>query len=179
MQRTFIIFKPDCMAQCHVGNVLNRFENAGFTIIGAKMMRLTPALFNDHDQTTAPGATTMSNPLLIKTRLAEAAILPNTIVKSGASDGSVLTAAAATDGLVGVMEGPAPTGAAIGERCEVTMVGIAEVKLGGSVTRDGPVTSNATGQGVAAALGNRIIGFACNSGVSGDVIEVLLAPGVF
>ena len=48
MQRTFIIFKPDCMAQCHVGNVLNRFENAGFTIIGAKMMRLTPALLREH-----------------------------------------------------------------------------------------------------------------------------------
>jgi nucleoside-diphosphate kinase len=48
MQRTFIIFKPDCMAQCHVGNVLNRFESAGFAIVGAKMMRLTPALLREH-----------------------------------------------------------------------------------------------------------------------------------
>ena len=48
MQRTFVIFKPDCMAQRHVGNVLNRFESAGFTVVGCKMMRLTPALLRTH-----------------------------------------------------------------------------------------------------------------------------------
>lgn len=48
MQRTFIIFKPDCMVQHHVGNVLNRFETAGFNIIGCKMGRLTPTLLREH-----------------------------------------------------------------------------------------------------------------------------------
>ena len=48
MQRTFVIFKPDCMAQSHVGNVLSRFEGAGFTIVGCKMARLTPALLREH-----------------------------------------------------------------------------------------------------------------------------------
>ena len=48
MQRTFVIFKPDCMAQRHVGNVLSRFEAAGFTVIGCKMMRLTPPLLREH-----------------------------------------------------------------------------------------------------------------------------------
>jgi len=48
MQRTFVIFKPDCMAQSHVGNVLNRFEAAGFAVVGCKMMRLTPALLREH-----------------------------------------------------------------------------------------------------------------------------------
>lgn len=48
MQKTFVIFKPDCMAQRHVGNVLNRFEAAGFTVVGCKMMRLTPALLREH-----------------------------------------------------------------------------------------------------------------------------------
>ena len=48
MQRTFVIFKPDCMAQRHVGNVLNRFETAGFAVVGCKMMRLTPALLREH-----------------------------------------------------------------------------------------------------------------------------------
>lgn len=48
MQRTLVIFKPDCMAQRHVGNVLNRFESAGFAIVGCKMMRLTPALLHEH-----------------------------------------------------------------------------------------------------------------------------------
>jgi nucleoside-diphosphate kinase len=48
MQKTFIIFKPDCMEQKHVGNVLGRFEAAGFKIIGCKMTQLTPALLREH-----------------------------------------------------------------------------------------------------------------------------------
>ena len=36
------------MAQRHVGNVLNRFEAAGFTVVGCKMARLTPALLREH-----------------------------------------------------------------------------------------------------------------------------------
>ena len=48
MQKTFVIFKPDCMAQRHVGNVLARFEAAGFDVIGCKMTRLTPALLREH-----------------------------------------------------------------------------------------------------------------------------------
>ena len=48
MQKTFIIFKPDCMEQKHVGNVLDRFEKAGFEVIGCKMMRLTPAVLREH-----------------------------------------------------------------------------------------------------------------------------------
>ena len=48
MQRTFIIFKPDCMTQRHVGAVVNRFEQAGFDIIACKMARLTPALLREH-----------------------------------------------------------------------------------------------------------------------------------
>jgi nucleoside-diphosphate kinase len=48
MQKTFVIFKPDCMAQRHVGNVLNRFESAGFTVIGCKMIQLTPQVLREH-----------------------------------------------------------------------------------------------------------------------------------
>ena len=48
MQRTLIIFKPDCMEQRHVGAVVSRFEQAGFTIIACKMARLTPALLRSH-----------------------------------------------------------------------------------------------------------------------------------
>lgn len=48
MQKTLIIYKPDCMAQKHVGSVLNRFENAGFSVVGCKMMRLTPELLREH-----------------------------------------------------------------------------------------------------------------------------------
>jgi nucleoside-diphosphate kinase len=48
MQKTLIIFKPDCMQQRHVGAVLARFESAGFNLIGAKMLRLTPQLLRSH-----------------------------------------------------------------------------------------------------------------------------------
>lgn len=48
MQKTLIIFKPDCMEQRHVGNVLNRFETAGISIIGCKMTRLTPKVLREH-----------------------------------------------------------------------------------------------------------------------------------
>ena len=48
MQRTFIIFKPDCLAQGHVGSVLERFEKAGFAVIGCKMVRLSPEVLREH-----------------------------------------------------------------------------------------------------------------------------------
>ena len=48
MEKTFVIFKPDCMAQRHVGNVLARFEAAGFDVIGCKMTRLDPKLLREH-----------------------------------------------------------------------------------------------------------------------------------
>src|SRR5437868_6730118 len=48
MQKTFVIFKPDCMEQRHVGNVLGRFEKAGFNIIGCKMVRLSKEKLREH-----------------------------------------------------------------------------------------------------------------------------------
>lgn len=120
----------------------------------------------------------MSNPLLTKAFVAEAAINAYRIVKFGSTDDYVIQGAAAADALIGVVEGVAP---AIGERCDVVLAGAAEVKLGGNVTRGGLVTSDSTGQGVAAApaggTNNGVIGRALMSGASGDVILVLLSPG--
>jgi nucleoside-diphosphate kinase len=48
MEKTLVIFKPDCMEQRHVGNVLGRFDKAGFSIVGCKMIRLTPKLLREH-----------------------------------------------------------------------------------------------------------------------------------
>jgi len=48
MQKTFVIFKPDCMAQRHVGEVLARFEAAGFDVVGCKFSRLSPELLREH-----------------------------------------------------------------------------------------------------------------------------------
>jgi len=48
MEKTLIIFKPDCIEKKHVGNVLQRFENAGFSIVGCKMTQLTPKILREH-----------------------------------------------------------------------------------------------------------------------------------
>lgn len=48
MQKTLIILKPDCMTRKLVGAVVSRFETAGFSIAGAKMLRLTPAVLREH-----------------------------------------------------------------------------------------------------------------------------------
>jgi len=48
MQKTFVIFKPDCMEQKHVGNVVDRFEKAGFEIVGCKMIRLSAEVLREH-----------------------------------------------------------------------------------------------------------------------------------
>src|SRR5580698_4993419 len=48
MDKTLIIFKPDCIEKRHVGNVIERFERAGFAIIGCKMVQLTPKVLREH-----------------------------------------------------------------------------------------------------------------------------------
>ena len=48
MQKTFVIFKPDCMEQKHVGTVIDRFEKAGFEIVGAKLIQLSSAVLREH-----------------------------------------------------------------------------------------------------------------------------------
>jgi nucleoside-diphosphate kinase len=48
MQKSLIIFKPDCMEKRNVGSVLSRFEKAGFTVIGCKMTRLEPTVLREH-----------------------------------------------------------------------------------------------------------------------------------
>jgi nucleoside-diphosphate kinase len=48
MQKTFVILKPDCMDQKHVGQVLARFEAAGFKIIACKLARLSQDVLRQH-----------------------------------------------------------------------------------------------------------------------------------
>jgi len=48
MEKTLIILKPDAFAKRKVGATIARFEDAGFNIVAAKMMRLDSALLTDH-----------------------------------------------------------------------------------------------------------------------------------
>lgn len=48
MDTTLILLKPDCIAGRRAGEVLKRFEDAGFQIRGCKMFRAGPALLREH-----------------------------------------------------------------------------------------------------------------------------------
>jgi nucleoside-diphosphate kinase len=48
MEKTLIILKPDCLEKHHVGNVVDRFEKAGFSIVACKMVQLTPKILREH-----------------------------------------------------------------------------------------------------------------------------------
>jgi len=48
MDTTLILLKPDCVTKGNVGEVISRFERAGFKIRGCKMMRLNDAVLEDH-----------------------------------------------------------------------------------------------------------------------------------
>src|SRR5436190_305544 len=47
-QTTLILLKPDCVSKHLCGEVLRRFENAGFRIRGMKMIQLEDAVLQDH-----------------------------------------------------------------------------------------------------------------------------------
>lgn len=48
MQTTLILLKPDCVTKGHCGDVLQRFEKAGFRIRGCKMMKLGTEILREH-----------------------------------------------------------------------------------------------------------------------------------
>lgn len=118
----------------------------------------------------------MRNELFIKACYAAAAIGAFRIVKHGAADGFAALATAGTDAAFGVTDSLGA--AAANDPVDVIRGGIAEVVYGGTVTRGDPLTADAAGAAVKAATGNRIIGFAEVSGVSGDRGSVFIAPGV-
>lgn len=47
-QATLILLKPDCVSKQLCGEVLKRFEGAGFRIRGMKMIRLEDAVLKEH-----------------------------------------------------------------------------------------------------------------------------------
>lgn len=118
----------------------------------------------------------MRNEILVKSFIPGAAIGGNRIVKFDAADGTVILATAATEGFVGIADDNGA--AATDDTVDVVMEGIAEVKLGGTVTRGAWLTSDANGAAIATTTaGNEVIGRALESGVSGDIRPVLIGIG--
>ncbi|MCS7064075.1 MAG: nucleoside-diphosphate kinase [Methylacidiphilales bacterium] len=48
MEKTLIILKPDCIEKGLIGRVIQRFEDAGFSIVGCKMARLDSDILRSH-----------------------------------------------------------------------------------------------------------------------------------
>ena len=48
MQETLILLKPDCVEKRLVGEVITRFEKAGFTIRAAKVLQLDGPILREH-----------------------------------------------------------------------------------------------------------------------------------
>lgn len=109
--------------------------------------------------------------ILRKAFTTPAAFAPYTFGKYSANGGEAVPAAAASDLLAGVSDEVGQVDAG-GGRVELQLLGVAQLELGGSVTRGGEVTSDANGKGVAAVSTNFVGAIALSSGVVGDIIPV-------
>jgi hypothetical protein len=109
---------------------------------------------------------------------AGAAITAFTIGKFGSDDNTMIPGAATADLLTGVFQHDAENG----KEVRVMLTGITRIKIGGSVTRGGKVTSDASALAIAAApaagANVQVIGIAMANGVTGDIIPMLIAPSV-
>jgi uncharacterized protein DUF2190 len=117
------------------------------------------------------------NDILTKTYIAEAAVTKHRIVKFGATDENVLHAVNATDLAFGVTLHDA----AIGERVEVQILGLAEVEAGGNLARGEFIQAGAAGVAVqmaAAATVKVAAGRAMVAAVSGDVFPMMIVHSI-
>jgi len=48
MEKTLVIFKPDCVQRRLVGRILSRFEDKGLNVVAMKMLQVTPDLARQH-----------------------------------------------------------------------------------------------------------------------------------
>ncbi len=124
----------------------------------------------------------MANPGLVKSMVAEAAVLPYRVVKFGTADGQVIQAAAAADALVGVADNLGQSTA--GHRVDVVLDGIAEAEVGAGVTRGALLSADSSGRVIAATAAAganvRVIGVAMASATNaGEIIPIAVQPGSF
>ncbi len=48
MEKTVVLFKPDAINRGVVGEIIDRFENKGLKMVGAKMMALDKTIIDEH-----------------------------------------------------------------------------------------------------------------------------------
>lgn len=120
-------------------------------------------------------------PTFIRAFEASAAIAGRRIVafSDAAASSKIAQAATATAPALGVSEA---MGAEAGGMYDVVLAGMAAVDLGGTVTAGAPLMADAEGKAIAAsaaaATTRRVVGFAIQPGVAGDIIDIWLAPSL-
>jgi hypothetical protein len=114
--------------------------------------------------------------IMEKSAKCTAAVVANTIAMPGADDDTFSTATGVSDELIGLFQHDTSVA---GAEVRVMLEGIAEIKLAGNVTRGNWLTSDSAGKGLAAApaagVNNNVIGKALASGVTDDVIPMLIS----
>ena len=120
----------------------------------------------------------MSNIQLVKNFIADSALPAFSIASFGSADGHSTVSTGPTVVLLGITT---DIPAAIGDRSDLIVEGLADVTYGGTVTRGDFLTSDASGRAVTAApaagVNNFVIGMAFVSGVLGDVGSCILSQG--
>src|SRR5690606_16911033 len=48
IERTLVLFKPDCVQRKLVGRIMSRFEDKGLNFVAMKLMRISPELAKKH-----------------------------------------------------------------------------------------------------------------------------------
>lgn len=119
------------------------------------------------------------NELLTKSYTAGAAVNPSRFVKHGAADYAAIQATDASAAILGIST--ENIAIASGQTFDVIKAGIAELELGGTVTRGDILIPDANGKGVAAVVvagtEQHVGAIAEVSGVAGDIIPVLVLTG--
>ncbi len=124
----------------------------------------------------------MPNPVLTKSFVEEAAVLPYRVVKFGTADGAVIQSAAAADAHVGVADNLGQ--ATAGSRVDVITTGIAEAEAGAAITRGALLSADSSGRVITAAASAganvRVIGVALvSAGAAGEIINIAVSQGAF
>lgn len=113
------------------------------------------------------------NRLLSKTFIASAEVPARRIVRLNAIAG-VLPSNSATREHIGVSDTVGPI--AIGGRCDVILLGLAEVEAGGVIAPGAPVTADAIGRAVTAGPAQIAMGYAIGDAEAvGDIVTIVLA----
>lgn len=119
------------------------------------------------------------NVLLAKNHVADMAIPKFRLVKHGAGDDRITLATSSADFIIGATM---DIDAALNERSDVQLLGIAYVEAGAAIARGALITADAIGRGVTAApaagVNASVVGRALEAAsAAGDVIRVLQSVG--